>query len=164
MTPELMELAMRLRIAFAMIVRAQRQEVPERLTPVQIAALHKIECFGPVRLGELAASEQVAGPTMTRVVASLEEGELVTRRPDPTSGRCTWLTITARGRKQIDAVRRDRTNVLARRLAALTPDQRAALVVALPAIEALVALDPDAALAQREIERTKRATRGKRPA
>lgn len=163
MTPELITLAMRLRIAFALIARAQRRDVPEMLTPVQISALYKVELHGPIRLGDLAACEQVSGPTMCRVVASLEGGGFVTRETDPTSARSSQVAITASGRKQINIVRRDRTHVMARRLAGLDPEHRSALQAALPAIEALVeSVAPDASLARREMERTQRATRARR--
>jgi DNA-binding MarR family transcriptional regulator len=160
MTPELLELAMRLRIAFALMARAQRREVPEQLTPVQISALCKVELHGPIRLGDLAAHEQVAGPTMCRVVTSLESSGFVTRATDPTSARSSQVAITASGRKQLSVVRRDRTHVMARRLAALSEEQRAALAAALPAIEALVeSVEPDTGRALHELERTERARR-----
>jgi DNA-binding MarR family transcriptional regulator len=164
MTPELIDLAMRLRIAVALLARAQRQDVPELLTPVQTSALYKVEFYGPIRVGDLAAREQVAGPTMSRVVTSLENAGFVTREPDPTSARSSQVTITASGRKQIDAVRRDRTHLMARRLAALDPAHRSALQVALPAIEALVeSVTPEAGLVRREMERSQRATGARRP-
>jgi DNA-binding MarR family transcriptional regulator len=160
MTPALIELAMRLRIAFALLARAQRREVPELLTPVQTSALYKVETYGPIRIGDLAACEQVAGPTMSRVIASLESAGLVKREQDPTSARSSCVTITPAGRKQIDAVRRDRTHVMARRLAELEPKHRRALSDALLAIEALVeSVTPETGLAQREIQRTQQATR-----
>lgn len=156
---DVLDLATRLRIAFALIARAQRRDVPERLTPVQTSALYKVETYGPIRVGDLAACEQVAGPTMCRVVTSLERTGLVTRAQDPTSARSSCVTITAAGRRQIDAVRRDRTHVLARRLAELKPDHLRALSEALPAIEALVAsVTPETGLALREMQRTRRAT------
>jgi DNA-binding MarR family transcriptional regulator len=164
MTPELIDLAMRLRIAIALIARAQRQDVPEQLTPVQTSALYKVELHGPIRVGDLAACEQVAGPTMCRVVTSLENGGFVTRETDPTSARSSRVRITASGRKKIDAVRRDRTHVMARRLTGLSAEHRSALAAALPAIEALVeSVTPDAGLARREMEHAQRATRARRP-
>ncbi len=161
MTPELLDLAMRLRIAFALIARAQRRDVPEQLTPVQISALCKVELHGPIRLGDLAAHEQVAGPTMVRVVTSLENSGFVARETDPTSARSSRVTITASGRKQISVVRRDRTHVMARRLAALSDEQREAITAALPAIEALVeSVEPDTGPALRELERSQRRRSG----
>lgn len=154
--PELVELAVKLRIAFALVTRAQRQDVPGKLTAVQLSALYKVEFFGPLRLGDLAAREQVASPTMSRVVASLEVAGLVKRRIDPASARSSLISITASGSRQIDAVRRDRTDVLTCRLAALSGEQQRALAAALPALEAL-AESAIPGVAEREVERTRRA-------
>ena len=157
-TTDDIELATRLRIAFALVSRAERQNVPDRLTPVQLSALYKVDVHGPLRLGDLAAREQVAGPTMCRVVASLEAAGLVTRDTDPTSARCSLVAVTPAGRDQIDVVRRDRTDFMACRLAKLPPRQHRALVLALPAIEALVeAVIPGDDIRRREIERTRSA-------
>lgn len=152
----LVELAAKLRIAFALVTRAQRQDVPGKLTAVQLSALYKVDLFGPVRLGDLAAREQVAAPTMSRVVASLEDARLVKRRTDPTSARSFLISITAKGRRQIDAVRRDRTDVMTCRLTALGFEHQRALAAALPALEAL-AESAIPGVAQREVERTRRA-------
>ncbi len=157
-TDEQVEAATRLRIAFALITRAQRQQVRGALTPVQLSALHKVELHGPLRLGDLALREQVAGPTMSRVVATLEDGGLVSRAIDPTSARCSLVTVTRKGRQQIDAARRDHTDFMACRLAKLTPAHQRALAAALPALEALVEVVlPGEDTGTREIERVRRA-------
>ncbi|HEY3594815.1 MAG TPA: MarR family transcriptional regulator [Polyangiaceae bacterium] len=159
-TPEQIELASRLRIAFALVTRAQRQQVRGKLTPVQLSALHKVEVYGPMRLGDLAAREQVAGPTMSRVVASLESAGLIRRDIDPTSARCSLVTVSRAGRQQLDAARRDHNDHMSCRLATLTAEHQRALSEALPALEALVeAVFPGEDAGPREIERSRRARR-----
>ena len=153
---DLVELAAKLRIALALVTRSQRQDVPGKLTAVQLSALYKVELYGPLRLGDLAAREQVAAPTMSRVVGSLASAGLLTRRTDPTSARCSLVTITKAGRKQIDAVRLDRTDVMTCRIAKLSPLHQRALASALPALEALVEMSMPG-IAEREVERTRRA-------
>lgn len=152
----LVALAVKLRIVFALVTRAQRQDVPGKLTAVQLSALYKVDVFGPLRLGDLALREQVAPSTMSRVVRSLEVAGLVRRRSDPASARSSLITITATGHRQIDAVRRDRTDVMTCRLTKLAPDHQRALAAALPALEAL-AEHATPGIAKREIERTRRA-------
>jgi DNA-binding MarR family transcriptional regulator len=162
-TPEQIELATRLRIAFALVTRAQRQQVPGRLTSVQLSALHKVDMHGPIRLGDLASREQVAGPTMTRVVASLEAAGLVRRSIDPKSARCSLVTISKAGREQLDAARRDRTDYISCRLSTLSPHHQRALASVLPALDALVeALLPGDDVAQVEVERSRTASRTRR--
>ena len=58
-----------------------------------------IERIGPVTLGELAAVEQVQPPSMTRIVARLEEWGYVTRVVDPTDRRVARVDITDSGRR-----------------------------------------------------------------
>jgi DNA-binding MarR family transcriptional regulator len=162
-TPELIELATRLRIAFALVTRAQRQQIRGRLTSVQLSALHKVDMHGPIRLGDLAAREQVAGPTMTRVVASLEGAGLVKRAIDPQNARCSLVAISKEGRAQLDAARCDHTEFMSLRLLALSLAHQRALADALPALEALVeAVLPGDDVSRREIERSRGARRAPR--
>jgi DNA-binding MarR family transcriptional regulator len=162
-TPRQIEVATRLRIAFALVTRAQRQQVRGALTSVQLSALHKVDMHGPIRLGDLAGREQVASPTMTRVVASLECASLVTRTIDPSNARCSLVTITKAGREQLDTVRRDRTDYMSCRLSTLSLRHQRALGEALPALDALVeAVLPGDDVARREIERSRDARRPRR--
>jgi DNA-binding MarR family transcriptional regulator len=132
------ELAGRLRVAVGLLVRRLRQRDPGHLSPAQLSALVTVEAAGPVRSGDLAARENVAAPTMTRLVGAMEEAGLVTRGPDPSDARGSLVSLAPGGAAALEALRRERTSLLARRLARLTPDQRTALEAALPALEALL--------------------------
>ena len=74
---------------------------------------------------------------MTRVIAALVDWELVTRAPHPTDRRQVILTVTAGGRDLVQKVRRRREAWLARRLAELSPQERATLRAAAPILEKL---------------------------
>src|SRR3981081_4270045 len=81
-------LASRLRLAVVRLnrrLRAQRTSSAVSLT--QLAALSTLYKCGPLTPGELAAKEGVQPPSMTRVIAALEEFGYATRRPHPTDGR-----------------------------------------------------------------------------
>jgi len=130
-------LAARLRIAVGRLsrrIRLDSNDVP----PLQLSTLVSIEEYGPLRLGELAAREAVTAPTMTRVLAALDERDLIVRSPDPDDARSTRVALSRAGSKVLADVRSQRTALLDARLASLSPDQRAALAAALPALEALV--------------------------
>jgi len=131
------ELAGRLRVAVGLLVRRLRQRDPGHLSPPQLSALVTIEAAGPIRNGDLAARENVAAPTMTRMVGALEEAGLVNRRPDPSDARGSLVSLAPGGAAALRALRRERNNILIQKLAALSPEQRAALEAALPALEAL---------------------------
>jgi DNA-binding MarR family transcriptional regulator len=135
------QLATRLRLAVGRLhrrIRLASNDVP----PLQLSTLVSIEQHGPLRLGELAGREAVSAPTMTRVLAGLDERGLIVRTPDPQDARSVRVSLSEQGRMVLEDVRSRRTALLDARLARLTDAQRAALVAALPALEALVTEDP----------------------
>jgi DNA-binding MarR family transcriptional regulator len=135
--PDDAELAGRLRIAVGSLVRWLRQSDAGRLSPAQLSALVTVETQGPLRIGDLAARERVAAPTMTRLVGVLAEAGLVHRETDPVDGRGSLVGLSREGRALLEEIRRERTSLLVSRLAALSAADRAALAAALPALEAL---------------------------
>lgn len=133
------ELASRLRLAVTRLNRRLRREAASNdVTPSQLSSLATIEQHGPLPLGELAARERVQPPTMTRIVAALEEAKLVTRHADEADRRVARIAITGAGSRYL-AKRRDRKDVfLARRLAGLSAAEAATVIDALPILERLV--------------------------
>ncbi len=137
--PEAM--ASRLRLANARLARRVRQEAMsagDDLTASRLAALATIEDLGPITLGELAAVEQVQPPSMTRIVARLEEAGLAARIVDPDDRRVARVEITDAGRQTLARSRTRKTAFLAKRVARLSPDERATLAAALPLLEQLI--------------------------
>ncbi|GIH16540.1 MarR family winged helix-turn-helix transcriptional regulator [Rugosimonospora africana] len=130
-------LAARLRIAVGRLSRRIRLDTND-VPPLQLSTLTSIEEHGPLRLGELAVREAVTAPTMTRVLAALDERDLIVRSPDPDDARSTRVTLSEAGARVLREVRSQRTALLDARLARLTDEQRAAVLAALPALEALV--------------------------
>jgi DNA-binding MarR family transcriptional regulator len=133
---ETAELAGRLRLAVTRLARLMRQQADTGLSPTVLAALASVEA-GPLTLGELAAREQVAPPTVTKVVAVLEDQGLVTRRVDPADRRVARVEMTAEGRRLLERSRTRKNAWLARRLGALEPAERARLAAAVEALERL---------------------------
>jgi DNA-binding MarR family transcriptional regulator len=122
------QLAMTLRDAITRLNRRLRQARPVGdLTVTQLSALTSLEFAGALTPRELAEAERVQPPTMTKIVAKLEERGLVQRTPHPTDGRQVILSATERGREVLAQFERQRNEWLARRLAALTPEERDAL-------------------------------------
>ena len=132
----------RLRVALARLSRRLRRHELAGLTPTQLAALATVERSGPMRLGDLAAAEGIAPSTLTRLVAVLEELGYVRRDADPKDARASTLAITAEGHATMERLRAENSALLAQRVMLLTPEQRAALAAALPALEALADPDP----------------------
>jgi DNA-binding MarR family transcriptional regulator len=137
-TSTVTEAANRLRLTVMRLSRRLRQQEEGPITPSQVSALHSIEKFGPVTLGELAAAERVQPPSMTRIVAALEEHGYVVREVDAADRRVSRLHLTAQGRRTIERGRSRRTAFLAARLKRLAPDDLATLERALPLLEAML--------------------------
>jgi DNA-binding MarR family transcriptional regulator len=77
-------------------LQAQRQD--HGVSTTGIALLSRLYRSGPATPKALADAESAAPQTLTRVIASLEEQGLVTRRPDPHDGRGVILQVTPEGR------------------------------------------------------------------
>jgi DNA-binding MarR family transcriptional regulator len=131
------EIAGRLRLSATRLARKLRQEAETGLTPSQLSALTAIERHGPVTLGALADYEQVAPPSVTRVVAKLQADGHVTRQPDPSDRRVTRVLVTTKGRNLLVASRRRKTAWLTTRLEDLDAAQRVRLAEALDTLDAL---------------------------
>src|ERR687889_143027 len=99
------ELASHLRIAVARTARRLRQESRTSLSPTLTAALATIERHGPLTPSELAARERVQRPTVTRLLARLEEAGLVERAADPQDRRSSLVSISPAGRELLQVVR-----------------------------------------------------------
>jgi len=128
------DLAARLRVAVTRLNRRLRQESLAGVSPPRASALGSINRLGSPTLGELAQAEQVQPPTMTRVVAAMEEEGLVTRQGDAADRRVSRVELTEQGRATLQQVRTLKNAFLARQLARLTPGERleaAALTVLL---------------------------------
>lgn len=138
---ELTELAVHLRIVVGRINRRIRIDGRESIPPLQLSALVTIDLHGPLRLSELARREAVTPPTMSRVLAALDEQGLVVRKPDPQDARGVLVRLSDEGARRLAEVRTQRTALVARRLARLDDAQRASVAAAMPALEALLVDD-----------------------
>ena len=136
-------LATAMRISITRLARRLRVErlglggTEAVLSDIQLAALAALERHDAMTPGELAEHEKVQPPSMTRVIAVLEERGLVRRAAHPTDRRQVILTVTQQGRDLVQLVRRRREAWLAQRMQELTPEERATLLAAAPILEKL---------------------------
>jgi DNA-binding MarR family transcriptional regulator len=128
----------RLRLVLMRIARRLRQATTAGITPSQLSALATLDRSGPMSLRDLAAAEKVGPSTLTRVVAALEEQDLIERGADPTDRRVALVSVTPHGRTWVAQARDRASQLLGKRVAALDPEDAATLAAAIPVLEALL--------------------------
>jgi DNA-binding MarR family transcriptional regulator len=131
------DLAADLSQLMGILIRVLRREAPAPVGPGSLAALGTLSRCGPMRLGDLALREGVAPPTLTRMIATLEEAGYVTRRPDPGDRRAVRVSITDDGAQVVAAATAARADVFRNRIETLPDDAVRALEDAVPALRAL---------------------------
>lgn len=119
-----------------------RQQDEGDLGPTATAALASVRHRGPFTLGELAVSEHVSPPTMSKVVEKLEARGYVSRETDPDDRRVSRVTCTDAGSRYLEATRAARTEWLAARLADLSADERRRLAGTIEVLEHLAGVEP----------------------
>jgi DNA-binding MarR family transcriptional regulator len=132
------ELAAQLRpslLRLTRIIRLQRVDMSVTLT--QLSAMGTLAKRGPMSAGELAGCEKVQPPSMTKVLANLEERGLVRRETHPGDRRQAIISVTDAGEELLESERRSRDAWLSQRLAELTPEERALLRDVVPVLDKL---------------------------
>ena len=121
--------------AIHLLRRLRREDDASGLPAPQLSAMSVIVFGGPITLGALASAEQVRPPTITKLVAALEQQGLVERETDPRDRRVMRVRATARGTRLLHDGRRRRVASLAASLGELAAADRAALARAIPMLE-----------------------------
>jgi DNA-binding MarR family transcriptional regulator len=130
------DLAGQLRLSVVRLNRRLRsQRTEETVSLTQISALATLHRCGPMTPSELAATERVRPPSMTRVIAALEDDGLVSRRDHPTDGRQSIIELTPVGIDLLAAEASAKERWLDKRLAELSEDERVTLATAIVIID-----------------------------
>jgi DNA-binding MarR family transcriptional regulator len=122
---------------FASLLR----RAPRDISLTSLSTMSTLDRTGTKRITELAAIEGVTQPSMTTLIASLERQGLVERSGDPNDKRVSLVSLTDAGREYLARRRSTGTAAFAALVAKLPPDEAAALMAAVPALERLRDLD-----------------------
>ena len=123
------------------VLRLARQlhaaSADEGLTPTQASVLGITTARGPVSLAELIEVEGLNPTMLSRVVGKLDSFGLIRRLRDPQDFRAARIEVTPEGQRIYQRIATQRAAIISESVAGLPPDQEAALVAALPALEHL---------------------------
>lgn len=135
---DVVALAEALRPVVLRVSRRLRQEAQKAGLSAQDALLlGHIRKTPGVGVSALADAERISRPTMSAHVKRLEAAGLVARSSHAEDGRRSGLSITAAGERKLEAIRRQRNDWLAARLARLAPEDRDLLDRAAGALQRL---------------------------
>ena len=98
--------------AIHLLRRISREDSAVGVSPARMSALSVLIFTGPKTMSELATMERVKLPTMSRLVAAMEQEGLVTRRPHEEDARSVVLTATAKGKRVLEHGRELRLSAL----------------------------------------------------
>ncbi|MET9221416.1 MarR family winged helix-turn-helix transcriptional regulator [Streptomyces sp. NPDC088197] len=131
----------RLRMTLGRLGRVLRQQNDDGLSYALISLLFNIGRNQPVSAGELAASERVSPPSVTRSLNRLIELGYVSRTADPADRRAALIELTPSGADEREQVLKSREVWLEEHLGRLDDTELESLLTALPALERLC--DPE---------------------
>jgi DNA-binding MarR family transcriptional regulator len=120
------------------VLRALRRvDRDAELPSARLSALSVLVFGGPCSMGQLAAAEDVAGPTMTRIVDGLEASGLVRRRVQPGPGRPVEVSPTAKGERLMRRAAGRRLDAVVAAMQQLSVADQRRLAAAGPVLERL---------------------------
>ncbi|NGN67845.1 MarR family transcriptional regulator [Streptomyces sp. A7024] len=124
--------------------RMRHQRAPsvsgESLSPTEMSVLGTLARCGPATPSELARKEHVQPPSMTRIVAMLQDKGLVQLQPHPDDRRQKVVEQTEQAVAMLEEARRKRNAYLAELTGQLTEAEWATLRAAAPVLEKLAHL------------------------
>lgn len=121
-SPEVLALAGRLHsAAIDLLRRVRKQDASSGVGPARLSALSVLVFGGPKTLGELAATERVKPPTMSRIVTGLARSRLIEITADSADARRLQIRASAKGERLLQVARGRRIASLAEPLQRLPP-------------------------------------------
>src|SRR5881398_293013 len=82
--------------------RLRHQQAGDELSPSEAAVMGRVGRTGPMTPGQLAKSEHVQPPSMTRIIERLEARGFLLRTPDPHDRRQVLVSRTDAGNQFVE--------------------------------------------------------------
>lgn len=126
-------------VAIQVLRYARTADTAVGMSAARLSVLSVLVFGGSRTVTELADAEQVAAPTMTRLLQGLERDGYVRRRRSEADGRVVRISATTKGRRALEAGRRNRVRRLEEVTGTLSRSGGAAVDAAITALEAALA-------------------------
>ena len=126
-------------VAIHVLRHARVADTAAGMSAARLSVLSVLVFGGSRTVTELADAEQVAVPTMTRLLQGLERDGYLRRRRQEADGRVVRVSATAKGRRALEAGRRNRVRLLEQVTGALSRSGEVTVDAALTALEAALA-------------------------
>lgn len=117
--------------------RLRHQQAGDELSPSEAAVMGRVGRAGPMTPGQLAKSEHVQPPSMTRIIERLEARGFLLRTPDPHDRRQVLVSRTEAGNHFVERSRAVRTAWLTQQVSKLEPDDQRLIAAAAVALTRL---------------------------
>jgi DNA-binding MarR family transcriptional regulator len=134
------DLVTALRSAVLILGRRMRYQSAGDLSQSELATLGRVSREGPITPGQLARSEHVQPPSMTRLLERLESKGFIERTPHPDDRRQVLISMTDAGREYSRRIREARAAWLSAHLERLDEADRDAIAAAADALVRLAEL------------------------
>ncbi len=116
------------RASLAIVGRFMEDMAPHGLRPVDFSVLTLIAQNPGITSRQICAALAIQPPNLVGLVGSLQQRELIERRPHPNDGRAVGLHLTQAGKALHNAACATASAAEARAATALTPREQATLV------------------------------------
>ncbi len=120
--------------------RLRHQQAGDELSPSESAVMGRVGRIGPMTPGQLAKSEHVQPPSMTRIIERLEARGFLRRDPHPDDRRQVLVSRTAVGDHFVELSRQVRTAWLSQQVGKLSATDQKAIAHACAALTRLAEL------------------------
>ncbi|RZT12759.1 DNA-binding MarR family transcriptional regulator [Kribbella sp. VKM Ac-2569] len=127
------------RASTRLALRLRAERAGDGLGSTGVAVLGQLHRRGALTASEIAAAERVQPQSLTRVLASLEEQQLISRQQDTHDRRRHTIELTDRGRQLLKEHMKSSDDWLAEAIAErLNPTERAVLELAAGILDQLL--------------------------
>ncbi len=102
----------------------EQKDTPQQLSAAKLSVLRMVHQMNPVTLKDIASQQQVALPTVSKIVDDLQKRALVIRALSKEDARQRWIVPTQKGIKALNQAEQEAAEFWQEKLNMLTGNQQ----------------------------------------